>query len=470
MQDDRTVFWHVAVVGLLSFGLAEASLSWRLGPRAGIGHPGVRSGAPGAGGFLSGLSTDEVNFATAAQTNGFDKQWSVRGTIPGAPTIGLGPRFIAWGCSSCHSQPAVGGSSPANNNEYIQATAWGARNTIPSFITANGPTRIPYMNKTFGGYSAGTLLKLYTITGRIDAAGCNIAQPDFATLVANNALSYHIPVPLFGGGLVEATPSTNLINAQDLSRNTSLGITSGRFNSTVRGIQTLGWKATTAGLDAFAASALSTDLDTTSQIYPKKEDDTVPSCLFNSLPEDAPSYVRRTPNTNSASADYASDVTLTAQFVRSLAPPTPACTPVQGSSTICYGTVTQSSIYNGQQKFIQAGCDACHILSQTTGSARLTGQSNLTYYPLSDYALHNMGAGLWDGITSGAAGPQDFRTPALWGVGQRIWLLHDGRTADLYQSILAHSSTGSEANTTVSNFNLLSVSDQQDILNYLRSF
>ena len=80
-----------------------------------------------------------------------------------------------------------------------------------------------------------------------------------------------------------------------------------------------------------------------------------------------------------------------------------------------------------------------------------------------------MGQGLADGITQGAAGPDEFRTAPLWGLGQRIFFLHDGRTRDLVAAIEAHSSDGSEANAVVQKYNGLRQSDQQDLLNFLRS-
>jgi len=111
--------------------------------------------------------------------------------------------------------------------------------------------------------------------------------------------------------------------------------------------------------------------------------------------------------------------------------------------------------------------------------------SNVTYHPYSDFALHHMGSGLADGINQGAAGPDQFRTAPLWGVGQRLFFLHDGRTSDLLQAIQAHAGCsgggrdngrgsggpgcGSEATRVINNFNALSPSDQQDILNFLRS-
>jgi CxxC motif-containing protein (DUF1111 family) len=87
----------------------------------------------------------------------------------------------------------------------------------------------------------------------------------------------------------------------------------------------------------------------------------------------------------------------------------------------------------------------------------------------SDLMVHHMGQGLADGITQGAAGPDEFRTAPLWGLGERVFFLHDGRTRDLVAAIQAHDSQGSEANTVIQRFNSLSVGQQQDVLNFLRS-
>src|SRR5437762_14333604 len=60
------------------------------------------------------------------------------------------------------------------------------------------------------------------------------------------------------------------------------------------------------------------------------------------------------------------------------------------------------------------------------------------------------GSGLADGINQGAAGPDEFRTAPLWGVGQRLFFLHDGRTSDLLQAIWDHSSPGNVCATSES--------------------
>jgi hypothetical protein len=124
--------------------------------------------------------------------------------------------------------------------------------------------------------------------------------------------------------------------------------------------------------------------------------------------------------------------------------------------------------------------------------------SNVTYHPYSDFAVHHMGSGLADGVNQGTAGPDEFRTAPLWGLGQRLFFMHDGRTTDLMQAIQAHTGSGSdcvteqtaevfkangliftplsltfvcasEANGVISQFNALSSSQKQDLLNFLRS-
>jgi CxxC motif-containing protein (DUF1111 family) len=106
----------------------------------------------------------------------------------------------------------------------------------------------------------------------------------------------------------------------------------------------------------------------------------------------------------------------------------------------------------------------------------------------SDLLVHHMGATLADNVVQGNAGPDEFRTTPLWGLGQRLFLLHDGRTSDLLVAIrdhrsAAHSEGGdnpvrdaqsasygpSEANTVVARFQELSEQDKQAILNFLRA-
>jgi CxxC motif-containing protein (DUF1111 family) len=87
----------------------------------------------------------------------------------------------------------------------------------------------------------------------------------------------------------------------------------------------------------------------------------------------------------------------------------------------------------------------------------------------SDLLVHHMGTNLADGVSQGGAGPDEFRSAPLWGLGQRIFFLHDGRTTNLLDALKEHASPGSEANGVISNFRQLSPQQQQDLLNFLRS-
>ena len=127
------------------------------------------------------------------------------------------------------------------------------------------------------------------------------------------------------------------------------------------------------------------------------------------------------------------------------------------------------SIAKGRQLFGAAGCAPCHTPRYMTGRSAIAALAHRNVDLFSDLLIHDMGAGLADGISQGEAGPREFRTAPLWGLGKRIFFLHDGRTSNLITAIRAHASTGSEANGVVNNFISLSEGQKQDLLNFLRS-
>jgi CxxC motif-containing protein (DUF1111 family) len=129
-----------------------------------------------------------------------------------------------------------------------------------------------------------------------------------------------------------------------------------------------------------------------------------------------------------------------------------------------------SSAVKGRALFSAVGCALCH--TPTMQTAPVLNSAVLQNRPVnlfSDLLVHDMGTGLADGVTQGAAGPREFRSTPLWGVGQRIFFLHDGRTSDLLEAIRAHRSDGSEANAVIGRFESLSGPDKQAILDFLRS-
>jgi CxxC motif-containing protein (DUF1111 family) len=420
----------------------------------GAKDPGVRGGTPGAGTPIAGLTSSQLAFFNAGLTN-FEVIDSGTGSIGGTGN-GLGPRFNAESCAQCHAQPAVGGTSPSTNPQIADATDQGADNQVPSFITLNGPVREARFPYTFTGQVDGGVHNLFTITGRSDAPGCNISQPNFAEAAQLGDLIFRIPTPVFGGGLIEGISDASIL--ANMNSNTkqkqSLGI-GGQPNTSANDgtITRFGWKAQNKSVEIFSGEAYNVEIGVTNEMFNTERDQT-PGCQFNATPEDATNF-------DLSGTALPSDVIRFSMFMEMLDQPTP------GQSS--------PSTQRGAQDFAQIGCALCHTQSMTTGQSTISGLSNVQANLYSDLLLHHMGPNLADNVSQGAAAGDQFRTAPLWGLGQRIFFLHDGRTADLVQTIQAHASNGnhqypsSEANGVVNNYNKLSTSQQQDLLNFLRS-
>ena len=157
--------------------------------------------------------------------------------------------------------------------------------------------------------------------------------------------------------------------------------------------------------------------------------------------------------------DAMSSIEKFSHFMRFLAAPVPSTTQPGGAP----------SITAGRALFAATGCALCHTPTLTTGWSKVASLSSQKVNLFSDLLLHDMGTGLADGVSQGEAGPREFRTAPLWGLGQRIFFLHDGRSSDLIGTIKAHASSGSEANGVVNKFLGLSEAQKQNLLNFLRS-
>ena len=414
--------------------------------------PGVRGGPPGAGGIVSGMGSDGDSLF-AFLVSEFTQLHSVTGTLGNETGNGLGPGYNANGCGVCHAFPAIGGSSPAVNPQIAQATLDGARNTIPSFLTHNGPVREVRFVRNPDGSPDGSVHNLFTIKGRVDAPGCNsIQQPDFAANLAAGNLIFRIPTPTFGAGLIENISDATILankNANQLLK-AALGIT-GRENRNANDgtITRFGWKAQNKSLTMFSGEAYNVEMGVTNDLF-STERNMTPDCNFNTQPEDHVVY-----GSDLLAGGGTSGMQHFATFGRLLAPPTP------GPST--------ASTVRGSTLFSAIGCALCHTPTLKTDLSDIPSLNHQAANLFSDLLVHNMGNGLADGVSQGLASGNEFRTAPLWGVGQRIFFLHDGRTSDLLQAITAHASSGSEANPVILAFQLLPEPQKQDILNFLRS-
>jgi CxxC motif-containing protein (DUF1111 family) len=420
--------------------------------------PGPRGGAAGAGGALASLTITEAKAFSIGQ-EAFEEVSSVTGSVEDTEA-GLGPRFNLDSCGGCHAQPAVGGSSPANNPQ-VSVGPPSQVNLLMNLgiISPTGPVREVRFT-TDGGVHA-----LFTIVGLPGTpAACNsIVQPDFTAGANAGILRFRIPTPVFGSGLIEAIPDATIM--ANVASGKPFGI-GGRVNRNGNDgtVTRFGWKAQNKSLVIFSGEAYNVEQGITNELFPDERGEggvQDPAACNQVVP--AP---QDTPNFSQGAAKTAlDDANNFANFMRFLAPPSPVSS---------YAGVTSAQIAAGEAAFNKAGCSVCHRKSMSTGNHVNAALRFQTANLFSDLLVHNIGTG--DGITQGLAGGTEFRTAPLWGLGQRLFFLHDGSATNLRDAINAH---GGEAARVRANFNGISVgadapfnltgTQRQNLLFFLRS-
>jgi len=321
------------------------------------------------------------------------------------------------------------------------------------------------------GSRDGGVHALFVVSGRKDpeggdATGCTAKQENFEAQLARDNVVFRIPTPVFGLGLIEAIPDSAIVaNRQaTAAARAALGIL-GRPNFTLPTgnpnrngndgtIARFGWKAQNASILLFSGEAYNVEQGISNELFPHERDET-PGCQFATVPND-------TTNMDGVTApEMLNGIQKFAFFMKFLGAPAPA--PATASTT------------RGRGLFATTGCVLCHTPTLRTGASEIAGLNKQNVNLYSDLVLHGMGPGLADDILQGNARGDEFRTAPLWGLGQRLFFLHDGRTTDLKEAILAHRSSASsrfpasEANQVVARYLSLSESQKQDLLNFLRS-
>ena len=427
--------------------------------------PGVRPGTEYAGGPLPGLTENQLAFFAHGMADFMEEEDA---------GDGIGPRMNLDSCAGCHAHPAVGGSSPEVNPQVVFARKDGGIDRVPSFITSNGPVREVRYVRNPDGTPDGGVQALFTINGRAGTTNCYIEQPDFEGEMASRNVIFRIPTPLFGSGLIEMIPDSVILANQesDAPRKRQLKIR-GRPNFIGPGNRVtgaphrngndgtfarFGWKAQNVSLLLFSGEAYNVEMGITSELFQNERDQT-PECQYATVPNDTQDFDAHDALTGTTAIQNF------ANFQRFLAPPAPSLDTPGGAE----------SIGRGKTLFDEVGCAACHTPTMQTGASAIAALYEKEVHLYSDLLLHDMGPGLADGVSQGQAGPNDFRTAPLWGLGQRIFFLHDGRTSDLLVAIEEHRSgtprnrDESEANVVIENFDRLSEQQKQDVLNFLRS-
>jgi CxxC motif-containing protein (DUF1111 family) len=335
------------------------------------------------------------------------------------PEDGLGPAFNATSCAACHNVPAIGGGS------VVAETRAGYR-------TAAGVTGLDK--------DGNTLMHLFSVPPH----KCQPAAPDDA-----NVFARRVPLPVFGTGLVEAIPDDTIRALEDPFDRDGNGVrgraalvddvATGR-----RRVGRFGWKAQQATLLAFAGDAYRNEMGITNDLFPREyaygiADADMARCDTRPDPEDV-----RNPLTGRRGIDNFE------AFMKFLAP-------------IARGPI-DAAVLDGERVFMAVGCAACHIPALTTGPS-VNPLFNRKTVPLySDLLLHDIGTG--DGIQQAAAGGDEIRTPALWGLRLRRPLLHDGSASTIEEAIARHQR---EADLAARGFRSLREEDRSRLLAFLRS-
>jgi CxxC motif-containing protein (DUF1111 family) len=334
------------------------------------------------------------------------------------PEDGLGPAFNGRSCAECHNIPAVGGGG------RVAEMRAGIRGPDGSFQEPAG----------------GSLLHLFSIPDH----GCQAeAGPEI------NVIARRIPIPLFGAGLVEAVPDEAIAAREDPQDADGDGIRgrAARVVDPVTGMTRIGrfgWKAQHATLLAFAADAYRNEMGITNDLF---RDEVALGVSRERLrlcdPVKDPEDVRDRRSGLRGIDNFEN-------FMRLLAP-------------VERGPVTPP-VERGEALFAAIGCARCHVPELRTGPASNPVFDRKPVRLYSDLLLHDIGTG--DGIAQGDAGPDEIRTPALWGLRFRRPLLHDGSAATAEEAILRH---GGEAARSRERYLHLVRSDQEALLAFLNS-
>ena len=249
--------------------------------------PGVRAGAPGAGGALAGLTGQQNEYFVAGKED-FEEAEEV--------DEGMGPRMNLDSCGGCHSQPSIGGTSPAMNPQVAFASQDGGTDTVPSFITLNGPVREARFISNRDGSRTAASTRCSPITGRPGAAGCTLAQPDFAAEIADAQRD----LPDSDAGVRRrpdgADPGLGDPRqpGQPTPRRRARSGIRGRANFAVSGrtitgqtnsngndgtIARFGWKAQNKSLLLFSGEAYNVEMGITNELFQTERDETA-ACQF----------------------------------------------------------------------------------------------------------------------------------------------------------------------------------------------
>jgi CxxC motif-containing protein (DUF1111 family) len=407
--------------------IAAAACAGALGLLCGLGTPAAAApsaAAPSAAAPASapgqpfpGLSQSELERFERGR-DAFERSRSLE--------RGLGPVFNDSACNRCHNRKGVGGAG-------IQFATMAGRfegGVFDPLLAQGGPA-----------IAANTLLFEPAVRAKRAAPRCKLTRDAESVPDDANVVTRRRTTPLFGLGLVDATPDAVFV---ELSRRQPESIRgrAARVHDIAAGgsrVGKFGWKAQTPSLHQFSGQALLFEIGVTS-----------PEFLAEQPPFGDASLLAGCDTVADPEAD-AAEIEQMTEFMRLLAP----IAPLAGDA----------GARAGDAVFGRVGCDGCHTRRLASGPSPVAALSEKEYAPFSDFLLHDMGEN-GDGIAEGGAGPREMRTAPLWGLrltgDRRLW--HDGRAGSFEAAIERHAGQGASARAA---FRALSERERQQLLAFL---
>ena len=392
----------------------------------------------------------------------FEQNW-VTAPASTAARDGLGPTFNAQSCSSCH---VLDGRGRPPLDDYDPERGLLFRISIPGTDANGGPLPDP----NYGGQLQDRAILTAPAEGRFRIAydvihgaygdgepytllspRYSFADLKFGPLHPDAMVSPRIAPSVFGAGLLEAIPESDILASADPDDADGDGI-SGRPNmvwndrSGAPALGRFGWKANVATVEQQAAGAFLGDIGITSPLFPDANCPAV-QAECQAAPNGG---VPEIPAERLAQVVF---------YNQTLAVP-------------AMREVDDPQVRQGAALFLQAGCASCHTPRHTTGEHPVAALSNQAILPYTDLLLHDMGDGLADGRPDFRANGREWRTPPLWGIGLlgnvngHTRLLHDGRARNIAEAILWHDGEGLAAREAFRN---MSRAAREAVLRFLES-
>ncbi len=406
----------------------------------------------------------------------FKRNWVEAPASTGARD-GLGPLFHARSCSGCHVLdgravlPSAAGSQEAAPGLLIRLSipgqdAHGGPLPEPSYgrqfapqatqgVKAEGNVVLQYKART-AAYADGQRYTLRVPQYRLTALA-------YGPLAKDTLLSPRLAPQVIGMGLLEAIAEADLLQTAERQRLAGTAVR-GRVNrvwdayAQKEVVGRFGWKANVGSIAHQTAAAFADDIGITSKRFPAEDCTTVQTACASAPRGGATGRAGQAAAGQPEIDEHTLEQVI--YYARTLAVP-------------AQRDANHAQVLRGQALFERAACSACHVPAQRTGV--LDGFPELSKQrirPYTDLLLHDMGAELADGRPDFLAGPRDWRTPPLWGLGLidtvngSANFLHDGRARNIEEAILWH---GGEAAESRGAFVQLSAKDRAALLRFVKS-